>query len=183
MQIGDEEYRAAIPVYVTFIVKMNSIVRNRKGRSKMQKGRIISALTLCFAILAAGTGVARKPEKPGKQPALISATFDGDMTGSGQVYDNFYQKPSYTPFAMTLSGRLPAGTYDGTLMLGAAGNRGRVKLVRAKFHNDEVSVHCVYGEWDRKANPNLIDFTNQEAYINGDDVPVPVSFIILLGNK
>ena len=152
----------------------------------MEKGRIALVLILCFAILIAGTAVAGKPEKPGGGgPELIDATFTGDMAGTGQVYEDFYRHPSSTSFTMTLSGDLPAGIYNGTLRLENAGNRGRKKLVRVVFYNEEVDVNCCYGVWDKKTNPNLIVFENQKAHYKIDGVYmgwVLVNFTITLGN-
>jgi hypothetical protein len=151
----------------------------------MEKGRIALVLILCFAILIAGTAVAGKPEKPGGGPELIDATFTGDMAGTGQVYEDFYHHPSSTSFTMTLSSDLPAGTYDGTLRLENAGNRGRKKLVRVVFYNEEVDVNCCYGVWDKGTNPNLIVFENQKAHYKIDGVYmgwVLVNFTITLGN-
>jgi hypothetical protein len=151
----------------------------------MEKGRIALVLTLCFAILIAGTAVAGKPEKPVGGPELTDATFTGDMAGAGQVYEDFYRHPSSTSFTMTLSGNLPAGKYNGTLRLENAGNRGRKKLVRVVFYNEEVDVNCCYGVWDKGTNPNLIVFEDQEAYykINGVYMGcVLVNFAISLGS-
>jgi hypothetical protein len=53
------------------------------------------------------------------------------------------------------------------------------------FYNAEVDVHCCYGVWDKRTNPNLIVFEDQEAHYKIGGVYmgyVLVNFTITLGS-
>lgn len=153
----------------------------------MKRFSIISALTLCFAIFTFCNVAAGKPDKPGKpggggKPAVAYDTqIVGDLTGNGVM--NGVGVDKYSPFTLTFSGNLPAGTHDGMLAIDPGKTKGPRKT-RIWFKYGDLILAACEGVLTKDNGILTLTFTNAKTLIAEPDNTVILqttsSFTVIL---
>ena len=147
------------------------------------KGRLIAFVgVFCIAILIVSVAYADKPDNPGKpgdkpdkprvpgQTKAECITFTGNLAGSQQVEGCCLNRGPWPAYTMTLSGSLPAGTYDGQLFVSRAGV-GRYPPYMVQFWDDDhdIAIEIIGGvvEDDKTNKVLTVTFTDATCTILG----------------
>ncbi len=126
-----------------------------------------------------------KPPKPDQDPKAELIAFVGDLSGSQTVVGccpNAGPFPAYN--GLTLSGSLPAGTYDGHIFMNGVGRRTNQSYM-VQFWTDAMFLEVRGGvsEEDKKNKSLTAEFKDAPMeiiypYPGGQSTFVPVSFIL-----
>ena len=127
-------------------------------------------------------------KKPQKGTLII---FTGELQGNQIVFGCCPNAGLFPEYTMTLSGELPAGTYDGNIFMNTFGT-GRNKAYIVQFSWTEIGsdyfIEIIGGviQEDKKNKTLTATFTDTPCQIWIDDVltaTVPVNFILTRGGK
>jgi hypothetical protein len=127
----------------------------------------------------------RSLSKKGEKIKIELITFTGDLAGSQVVEGCCPNAGPFPEFTMTLSGSIPAGTYDGNIFMNKVGG-GKNKYYMVQFWWTEIDNYFIevrggVFQEDKKTKTLTAKFTDATCKIWINDVLTPtvtVNFIL-----
>ena len=122
------------------------------------------SLTLVSCTFWISFGLSKPKPNPNSNPELI--IFEGDLEGNQEVVGCCPNAGPFPEYTMTLSGPLPAGTYDGNIFMNVYG-AGKNKSYIVQFWDETMFLEVIGGdiEKDNRTKTTTVMFNDEQCEV------------------